>query len=85
VRFFGYPHDAWAKELPEPFGHDYQWYGGYCFDLIATFPAAPNTITQYNYKLNENMTENKFSVGDHRYVGYYTAEELLKQESNNVL
>ena len=66
--------------LPEPLGHTYQWYRGKNFDLIATFPTAPDTITPFNYKLNEDMTKNKHSVGDHRWIGYYTADELLKEE-----
>ena len=66
--------------LPEPYGHKHQWFGGNTYDLIATFPTPPTTITSYKEKPNiEDITakENKRSVGDHRWIGYYSAEELL--------
>lgn len=76
-RLFGFR----GEGLPEPMKHNYQWYGGNQFDLIATFPTPPTTLTPQQYSVQEDMNANKHSVGDHRWVGYYTAEELLKEQN----
>lgn len=76
VKFFGYSHEG--KGLPEPWGHNYQWYGGHCYDLVATFPGDPDTLAPMQHVIYEDIRRNRHGVGDHRWVGYYTAEELLE-------
>jgi len=66
--------------LPEPpmtANHGYQWYGGRQYDLVATFPSAPDSITPWQEK---DVEGSRRSVGDHRYIGHYTAQELLGTE-----
>lgn len=75
IKFFGYSYEG--KGLPEPWGHSYQWYGGNCFDLVATFPGDPDTLAPLQHVIYEDIRRNRHSVGDNRWVGYYTAEELL--------
>lgn len=61
--------------LPEPFGHTWPWYGGR-LDLLAVLPG--NRVLGAKHTLLPVRPGNeKQSIGDNRYAGLYTAEELL--------
>lgn len=63
--------------LPEPYGHSYDqgWYGGR-MDLIALLPGK-NIRSAKKVWLPVRPNNEKQSIGDNRYAGFYDAKELL--------
>lgn len=64
--------------LPEPMGHPYPWYGG-AMDLVAIFAANQADL---GGTPDFPSLSNRLSIGDHRFVGMFDAQEILSPAHN---
>ena len=68
-------------KLKEPWKHPYHWYSG-TFDLVSLIEGEIISMTPNKMSVEQCLNSyypGKMSIGDNRFIGYYTSDEIIEQ------